>query len=288
VRAQIPNRGDRRPALVLVALMQHSCPVPRWLTALVVLLLFLLYVRPHPVAAGQATGNAIDSMVLFVRSAGNQLTDTLPVSTGSGDAVNDGTGTSHYPNGGVASGDGTYLTAPAALAAGPVPVPVPVDPSADTVGEGTLPSSWPRQLHIPRIGVSTGFVGLGLQPDGTLEVPPDAQTAGWYREAPTPGERGPAVVTAHVDWQHDEGVFHELGRVRPGDEVTVDRADGVTVTFGVTRVEQYAKSQFPTEQVYGPTHDAELRLITCGGRLDGATHSYEDNVVVYARMIRVG
>ena len=45
---------------------------------------------------------------------------------------------------------------------------------------------------------------------------------------------------------------------------------------------------FDTAEVYGPTDDAELRLITCGGRLDTATHSYEDNVVVYARMIRVG
>jgi LPXTG-site transpeptidase (sortase) family protein len=259
--------------------------MPRWLTAFVVLLLILIYILPNPVAAGQATGNAIDSMVLFFRTAGNAASDSLPGPTGSG------TGTGYadrYPDGGVASGDGTFLTAPAALAAGPLPVPATADPPADTVEEGTLPSSWPRQLHIPRIGVSTGFVGLGLQPDGTLEVPTDAQTAGWYREAPTPGERGPAVVTAHVDWQHDEGVFHDLGRMRPGDEVTVDRSDGVTVTFGVTRVEQYSKSQFPTEQVYGPTHGAELRLITCGGDLDRATHSYTDNVVVYARMIRVG
>ena len=88
-------------------------------------------------AAGEATGNAIDSMVLFVRSAGSQIGESAPVSSGSG-SVSDAT-TSHYPNGGVASGDGTFLTAPAALAAGPLPVIA--DPPADTVDEGTLAPS---------------------------------------------------------------------------------------------------------------------------------------------------
>jgi hypothetical protein len=261
--------------------------MPRWLTALLVLLLLFIFVLPHPTQAGNWTGNAIDSMVLFVRSAGNQVAGT--VTTG-GSADSGSATTRRTPSGGVASGDGTYMAAaPAAPAAVRASVlPAPLDAPADTGGEGTLPRSRPVGLHIPALGVSGLFVGLGLEPDGTLQVPKTAQAVGWYRDAPTPGERGSAVVTAHVDWLHEKGVFHDLASMGPGDEVTVDRADGATVTFGVTRIEQYSKSQFPTEQVYGPTHDAELRLITCGGRLDSATHSYEDNVVVYARMIRVG
>lgn len=34
--------------------------------------------------------------------------------------------------------------------------------------------------------------------------------------------------------------------------------------------------------VYGPTPDAELRLITCGGAFDSATGHYLSNIVVYA------
>jgi hypothetical protein len=34
--------------------------------------------------------------------------------------------------------------------------------------------------------------------------------------------------------------------------------------------------------VYGPTPDAALRLITCGGAFDSARKSYLDDVVVYA------
>jgi hypothetical protein len=39
--------------------------------------------------------------------------------------------------------------------------------------------------------------------------------------------------------------------------------------------------------VYGPTPDAELHLITCGGVFDQATGSYLSNVVVYATQISV-
>jgi hypothetical protein len=34
--------------------------------------------------------------------------------------------------------------------------------------------------------------------------------------------------------------------------------------------------------VYGPTPDAELHLITCGGTFDYATRSYLSNILVYA------
>jgi hypothetical protein len=52
-------------------------------------------------------------------------------------------------------------------------------------------------------------------------------------------------------------------------------------------VERYAKAQFPTERVYGNTADPELRLITCGGVFDGRSGPYQDNVVAYARLVRV-
>jgi hypothetical protein len=50
----------------------------------------------------------------------------------------------------------------------------------------------------------------------------------------------------------------------------------------VIKVQTYLKDHFPTQAVYGPTPDAELRLITCGGAFDSATGHYLSNVVVYA------
>ena len=169
---------------------------------------------------------------------------------------------------------------PSAAAPSPVPVLPTVTPAPAAVG--VLPASPPQRLVIPSISVDTGLIDLGLRPDGTMEVPADGSTAGWYVHSPTPGERGPAVLAAHVDWQGDKGVFYDLRRTEPGDPIRVLRADGSTAAFTVQRVERYPKDDFPTEKVYGDVDSAQLRLITCGGEFDSAARSYRDNVVVYA------
>jgi sortase (surface protein transpeptidase) len=143
----------------------------------------------------------------------------------------------------------------------------------------------PVRVRIPAIEVDSALVGLGLRTDGTLQVPADGSVAGWYTSAPSPGERGPAVLAAHVDWDHAPGVFFRLADLEPGDEVAVDRADGITARFVVLAVEQYPKETFPTERVYGDIDHAGLRLITCGGEFDPEARSYRDNVVVYAGLV---
>ena len=91
------------------------------------------------------------------------------------------------------------------------------------------------------------------------------------------------MLAGHVDSTGGPAVFFRLRDVRPAIPSLVTRADGSTVRFTVTRVARYAKTAFPTAEVYGPTPGAELRLITCGGDFDRAARSYRDNVVVYAR-----
>ena len=81
-------------------------------------------------------------------------------------------------------------------------------------------------------------------------------------------------------------MFYRLRELRAGDPVVVVRADGSRVRFVVDRVEQYPKRRFPTEDVYGPTPRAELRLVTCGGEFDRSRGSYLDNVVVTAVLTR--
>jgi len=142
----------------------------------------------------------------------------------------------------------------------------------------------PVRLQIPAIDVSTPLVKLGRLPDGSLEVPKDWNTAGWYDKGPRPGQPGPAVILGHVDSTKGPAVFYQLRALRPGDTVRVGLADGRILVFRVQRVQRYPKDEFPTEAVYFPTLNRELRLITCGGEFDYARHSYLDNIVVYAEL----
>jgi hypothetical protein len=167
----------------------------------------------------------------------------------------------------------------ATLPAGPAGAPS----SAGSAAPAELGASRPLRLRIPSISVdSGGLIDLGLQADGTMEVPADGSTVGWYVNSPTPGELGPAVLAAHVDWKGEKGVFYDLRDTEPGDEIDVQRADGTTVGFTVRQVEQYPKAEFPTAKVYGDVDSAQLRLITCGGEFDSSARSYVDNIVVYA------
>lgn len=166
----------------------------------------------------------------------------------------------------------TSAVPPAAAA----PVPIDVD---------ALSASQPLSVQVPSIGVQTGeLIHLGLTAERKLEVPDDAVTAGWFELSPTPGEVGPAVIAAHVDYAGVPGIFVRLRDVQPDDEIAVARADGTTAVFTVYQVQRYPKSEFPTQQVYGNTETPELRLITCGGPFDEASGNYLDNVVVYGRM----
>jgi len=167
----------------------------------------------------------------------------------------------------------------------PTPTPRAAAPASD-FGALMAPSE-PVALRIPSIKLTTeGLVDLFLDDNGELEAPRDAQRAGWYAGGPTPGEFGPAVIAAHVDSSRKPAVFYNLGKLKKGAKAMVERKDGSTATFVVDRVARYPKAKFPTAEVYADTGGrAELRLITCGGKIDPRTGHYADNVVAYAHLV---
>ncbi|HSJ45518.1 MAG TPA: class F sortase [Euzebyales bacterium] len=160
-------------------------------------------------------------------------------------------------------------TAPDA-GAGEASSPEPREPVAD-----------PVRVVIPAIDVDADLVAVGLNPDQSMEVP-DFGEAGWYEPGPRPGEPGPAVIAAHVDSVAGPDVFYRLRELEPGDEITVEHADGARSTFAVRDAEQQDKDDLPVERIWNDTDDSVLRLITCGGEFDRQRRSYESNVIVYA------
>lgn len=149
----------------------------------------------------------------------------------------------------------------------------------------TYTRSAPIRIQIPTINLDTTFVPpLGLNADKTVSVPDSYTKVGWYSGGATPGEVGPAVILGHVDSVDGPAIFYSLGQVKVGDEITVTRDDGTVATFLVTELKRYPQSEFPTLAVYGPTTDAELRLVTCTGTFNRGEQRYSHNLVVYATL----
>jgi sortase (surface protein transpeptidase) len=138
-------------------------------------------------------------------------------------------------------------------------------------------------LDIPAIDVSTPLVRLGLEPDRTVEVPSDPDRAGWFRRGPPPGRPGSSVILGHVDSVDGPAVFARLAELRPGESVTVTRADGSVVRFVVLKTATYTHAEFPADRVYAARGLRRLNLITCGGSYDAELGGYQANVVVYTR-----
>ncbi|MER7001912.1 class F sortase [Dactylosporangium sp. NPDC000555] len=149
-------------------------------------------------------------------------------------------------------------------------------------------SSPPVRVSIGAIAVDAPVERVDVNADGILEPPSlkEPKTVGWYGRGPSPGERGNSVLVGHVDTAATgPAVFYELGRLQPGDAVTVARQDGSSATFRVDAVRLFDKADFPAGQVYGPVPDARLELVTCGGRFDRQRGGYLGNTVVTASLL---
>lgn len=144
----------------------------------------------------------------------------------------------------------------------------------------------PVQVIIPAIGVDSSLVNLGLNADGTLEVPVDYAKAGWFTGGNYPGDPSgpPGLIAGHVDDQSGPAVFYDLKNLVAGDEVHVVRADNTVAVFVVTATAQYPKTEFPAAEVYAPVAGPEIVLITCTGEFNENARSYLDNFVVRAAL----
>ncbi len=173
------------------------------------------------------------------------------------------------------------------VAAGVAALPAPTGPIVAPPQSAAAQVARPVSLTIPLIGVKTNLITLGLAAGGAMQVPPPTSTvAGWFTGSPRPGAVGSSIIVGHVDSKSGPGIFFRLPELKKGDDVYVRRSDGTTAEFRVTEVQEYPKDHFPTEAVFGPTPDAELRLITCGGTFNSVTGHYLSNIIVYASQIR--
>lgn len=163
------------------------------------------------------------------------------------------------------------------------------------VSDVTIQDSSPQALADQQAGVPVGIAidaldidmavtEVGLETDGSMEVPESAAVAGWYRYGPAPGSpTGNAVLAAHVDdAQIGLGPFYSLLEVEVGSQIVVTTADGEDVAYEVDRVEQTDKQVVDMDTVFERHGKHRLVLVTCGGRWNRDVGHYDDNVVVYA------
>ena len=163
----------------------------------------------------------------------------------------------------------------------------PANDQRTTFQSSALPYSPPVSIDIPSIDVSSDLLHLGKQSSGSLEVPSrtNYDKAAWYDKSPSPGQLGASIIQGHVDFDGiGPAVFFNLGKLKFGNKIVVERSDGTVATFSVETINVYKKDMFPTDKIYGTTDVASLALITCGGELNRSRGEYDSNIVVIATL----
>jgi LPXTG-site transpeptidase (sortase) family protein len=168
----------------------------------------------------------------------------------------------------------TVFLIPSPLALGRAPL-VPV-------AEAAAKQTAPVRLSIPAITLDDAVVPMGVLANGDLDVPSGTtQDVGWYARGVVPGERGSAVMDAHVF-----AAFSNLNQVQKGDDLYVGMADGTTRHFVVTKTRTYKLADLSPQELFEDHSGRYLRLITCAGQLTPDHSTYTHRLVVYATLVK--
>jgi LPXTG-site transpeptidase (sortase) family protein len=176
-------------------------------------------------------------------------------------------------------------------------IPPQLTPAAPAPSAAQPSDIKPVGIRIPSIGLHDHqFIEVGLDSHHELEVPPlsEPMTVAWYKRSPIPGDVATGsyaagyvqrtILDAHINGNGIEGAFSKLAQLKKGAEIDVDRSDGQTVVYKVSKVLIFEKSAFPTAEVYDGPATSTIALVTCGpGELRHG--DYKQQTVVLADFV---
>jgi LPXTG-site transpeptidase (sortase) family protein len=145
----------------------------------------------------------------------------------------------------------------------------------------------PATLKIPSIGVNANVEKVANKSDGSMGTPNQFGDVAWYEPGQKPGEAGNTVIDGHVNNAlTTAGVFEHLSQVNIGDKVVVADAQGKSLQYVVTEMNEYSTNDAPTQEIFSKTGPSQLVLITCDGVWSSKEHSFDKRLVVVARLVQ--
>lgn len=118
-------------------------------------------------------------------------------------------------------------------------------------------------------------------------MPQNVWSVGWYREGPVPGASGDSVIDGHSGLPGQPLVFANLGRLRPGAQITVTGTGGTRTDFVVRGLTSWPAGSHPPG-LFATGGPARLSLITCTGPFNGGSQRYADRLIVEATLASAG
>jgi hypothetical protein len=125
---------------------------------------------------------------------------------------------------------------------------------------------------------------VSTRPDGTLDVPRDISTSGWWRGGSRVGDPfGSVLVAAHIDSRTQGlGPYAALLTVRPGQRVHVTTRH-LRQDFTIRSRRLVPQGSLTDERwLFSPAGETRLTLVTCAPPYDNSRGGYQNLAVVTA------
>lgn len=144
----------------------------------------------------------------------------------------------------------------------------------------------PTNIKVPDLGIDAEVITLTMGEDRILPIPDNGRVVAWYSYGARLGEAGNAVLAGHVDWNRERGVFWRLREAQPGQTITLSAGTGPQYDYVVEWVREYPEdSPEGLTTLWPETDETTITLVTCSGRFDAATRTYESRKVVRAKLV---
>jgi len=166
--------------------------------------------------------------------------------------------------------------------------PSSVKPSTKAVVSYTVPPQDPKYIAIATIGITnTPVIKLDLLANGAIAVPDNIYEAGWYDRSAKPGQSGAMFIYGHVSSWTANGIFYNLKKLVPGNQVIITRGDNTTYTYKVVSIKVYPYNNIDMNQVLAPINPKQpgLNLMTCTGQVIKGTSEFNERLVVFTSLV---
>jgi sortase A len=113
-----------------------------------------------------------------------------------------------------------------------------------------------------------------------MDVPSThSKDVGWYKDGTIPGNKGSAVLAAHV-----VAAFKNLSKIKNGADIYVTTDQGSTLHFKVQRKQTYNLADLSPDTLFNLNDTQRLNLITCAGKSLGGGN-YTKRFVAFAVLV---
>ena len=143
----------------------------------------------------------------------------------------------------------------------------------------------PRAIYINKINVSGKILPMGVNTDNSLQAPTNINDAGWYASSAKPGQDGAMLIDGHASETGTHyGLFGYLVDIKAGDQIVIERGDGVRFSYNVVHTEIKPLEGLDMSKLLVPYDNAKqgVNLIACAGNWTSNKSTLDHRLIVFA------